>query len=62
MYSHFKFVIEKITGKLRSDISLNSEELKLFKKSIDAIIADAYGEEMEQPTQASSNVETKPRF
>ena len=44
-YAHMKYVIEKITGKLRTDISLSPEELIRFNESVEEIIADAYGDE-----------------
>jgi len=44
MYENMRFVIEKLTAKLRSDISLSPEELIRLKKSVNAIIIDAVGE------------------
>mmetsp|Transcript_29073 Transcript_29073/g.41484 ORF Transcript_29073/g.41484 Transcript_29073/m.41484 type:complete len:226 (+) Transcript_29073:9-686(+) len=44
MYENMRFVIEKLTAKLRNDISLSPEELIRLKKSVRAIISDAVGE------------------
>ena len=60
-YSHMKYVIEKLTGKLRSDISLSPEELIRFKKSVEEIIADANGDE-ETIVGTLDSVDSIPRF
>jgi hypothetical protein len=56
-----KYVIEKLTGKLRSDISLSPEELIRFKKSVDEIIADAYGDE-DSTVETAETVDSILRF
>jgi hypothetical protein len=60
-YSHMKYVIEKLTGKLRSDISLSPEELIRFKKSVEEIIADAYGDE-DSTVETTESVDSILRF
>jgi hypothetical protein len=40
-YAHLKFVIEKLTAKIKNDISLTPDEMIKFKKSVYAIIKDA---------------------
>eukprot|EP01038_Epipyxis_sp_PR26KG_P007228 gene7228-9859_t len=43
MYDHLKYVIGKLTSKMRSDISLTPSELERFRLSMEHIIADANG-------------------
>lgn len=45
IYEHLKFVISKLTAKIKSDISLTPDELVRFKQAVDRIVADAVGEE-----------------
>jgi hypothetical protein len=42
VYEHLKFVISTLTGKIKNEISLTSEDLERFRQSVDIIIADAY--------------------
>jgi proteasome assembly chaperone (PAC2) family protein len=63
MYEHIRFVIEKLTAKMRNDISLNPEELEKFSKSIEAIIADATDDEQSSSSQESSeSIESTPEL
>jgi hypothetical protein len=48
LYEHLKYVINKLTSKIKSDISLNEEELVKFERSVEVILADAKHEEIEQ--------------
>lgn len=43
MYEHLKFVITKLTHKIKSDTSLTPEELDRFEDSVIAILLDATG-------------------
>lgn len=40
MYKHLKFVIEKITARLRSENALSAEDVKKLETSINAILTD----------------------
>jgi len=39
-YNDLKYIIEKLTGKIKSDISLSPEELTKFENAVEAVIAD----------------------
>ena len=41
VYDHFKYVIAKITNRVKSGIPLSKDEIDKFEKSINAIILDA---------------------
>lgn len=41
LYEHLKYVITKLSGKIKLDISLTPAELDQFEQSIETIIADA---------------------
>lgn len=55
MYDHMKFVISKLTDKIKSGISLTPQELERFSQSVDAILADATGESQESAVNSRSN-------
>ena len=44
MYSHLKYVIEKISGRMKNETPLTREEIEKLKESVDAIIADSKDE------------------
>lgn len=41
MYSHLKYAIEKISGRMKNETPLTKEEIEKLKESVDAIIADS---------------------
>lgn len=43
MYDHLRFVISKLTAKIKSGISLKESEVEKFRQCTEAIIADATG-------------------
>lgn len=61
IYEHLKFVISKLTAKIKSDVSLTPDELVRFKQAVDSIVADAIGEipPSENASIAASNVAEK---
>ena len=61
IYEHLKFVISKLTAKIKSDVSLTPDELVRFKQAVDRIVADAVGESppSENASIAASNVAVK---
>lgn len=44
MYDHLKFVISKMTEKIKRDVSLSPQELDRFEHSVEMIIKDAVGD------------------
>ncbi|KAJ1438573.1 hypothetical protein B484DRAFT_444480 [Ochromonadaceae sp. CCMP2298] len=46
LYEHLKFVIFKLTKKIKSEESMTAEELERFRHSISEILADATGKAM----------------
>lgn len=63
MYEHLKFVITKLTNKIKSDVSLTDIELVRFEESVDAILADATGESISsvrKPTTTESSSTISP--
>lgn len=57
MYEHLKFVIAKLTTKIKSDISLTPDELSRFKESIDCIISDATGKDISTNNPSSTIID-----
>jgi hypothetical protein len=41
MYDNFKFVIAKLSGRMKSDAPLSTEDFAKYKAAVEAIIADA---------------------
>jgi len=55
IYEHLKFVISKLTAKIKSDISLTPGELVRFKEAVDRIVADAVVGEVPPPSSSAEN-------
>lgn len=60
MYEHLKFVISKLTNKIKSDVSLTESELTRFEESVDAILADATGESISSVRKQSTTIIESP--
>jgi hypothetical protein len=43
LYSHLKYVIEKLTGRMKSSTILTPDEFRMFEESVKIIIQDARG-------------------
>jgi hypothetical protein len=53
-YDDLKYIIEKLTRKIKSDVSLTPEELIKFENAVEAVIADAgVGGEPREPLRQS---------
>ena len=55
MYSHLKYVIEKISGRMKNEPPLTRDEIKKLKESVDAIIADSK-EELDNATNEEDDI------
>jgi len=49
LYEDLKFVVGKLTAKIKSDTSMTSEDLEKFRLSVNNILSDALDEDVEIP-------------
>ena len=61
MYGHLKFCLEKLAARMKSDRPLSSSDLRRFRESVEAIIADLNTDEVMTASSGASGKASAPK-